>query len=338
MRLYLLKLIFFLLLFQITNAQEWKWENVNLQGMGFVTGIIAHPIYKNVVYARTDVGGVFRWKNSTSEWVPLMDAKNIGYSVESISLDRQNKNILYAKMGNKEVGQLYKSTDSGNSWSPIPLNLYVEGNGEWRHAGERLSALGDLLYYASRRDGLWRSTNQGDSWTQISKDKVPFGEEGGQVFSLIHPTNNNIVYVGVQGFGIYKTNNSGADWSLLPGGPVTNLKPIHGTLSNDGVLYVTYADGSAANRNGKVYKFTGQGNLIDITPSNKENQGFAGISVNPNDKNEVFTFQWNFGDNKGIHRSTDGGNSWDSLSFASGNIEEPGYYPTWSAYTTPVKS
>ncbi|WP_298545561.1 carbohydrate-binding protein [uncultured Aquimarina sp.] len=333
MRLYLSKLFLFLFLFQIASSQEWKWENVNLQGMGFVTGIIAHPLYEDVVYARTDVGGVFRWKNSSSEWVPLMDGKNIGYSVESISLDRQNKDILYAKMGNREVGQLYKSTDLGNSWLPIPLNVYVEGNGEWRHSGERLSAHGDLLYYASRRDGLWKSTNQGDSWFQISKDKIPFGEEGGQVFSLIHPIENNIVYVGVQGFGIYKTDDSGVSWSLLRGGPDIKLKPIHGALSNDGVLYVTYADGPSANREGKVYKYLGDGDLIDVTPSIKESQGFAGISVNPNDRNEVFTFQWNFGNNKGMHRSIDGGNSWDSLTFASDNIEEPGYYPSWSAYT-----
>lgn len=316
------------------NAQDWNWENVNLQGMGFVTGIVAHPSQRNLVYARTDAGGVFRWNNSQSNWVPLMDGKNIGYAVESVAVDPKNPNLVYAYVGNKENGVLYKSSNKGNSWLPLKLNVYTEGNGKWRHAGERLSVSGNLIYYASIRDGLWKSTDEGLNWNQISLNKVPRGIDGGQAFVVVHPFKNKIVYVGVQGNGIYKTVDGGNNWSKLSGGPTIKYKPIHAAISNDGILYITYSTGPAANEQGKVYKYKGQGNLVDVTPDYKESQGFAGISVDPKNANIVMTFQWNFGQKKGIHRSVNGGQTWAPLKFDNlTNVVEPAYYPSWSSFS-----
>ncbi|GAA0725817.1 hypothetical protein GCM10009430_32050 [Aquimarina litoralis] len=301
--------------------------------MGFVTGIEAHPEHANIIYAKTDVGGVFRWKNSTNEWIPLMDGKNIGNNISSISLDRRNKNIVYANVGHKERGVLYKSIDFGKNWKPLPLNVYVEGNGRWRQTGERLSALGNFLLFSSIRDGLWRSTNGGNSWTQVTNDKLPFGVDAGQSFSVIHPNNPKVAYVGIQGHGVYKTINRGVDWNLIKGGPDIRFKPIRGTVSNSGVLYITYATGPASNSEGKVYKYNGTGTLFDITPEVRINKGFAGISVNPKNENDVITFQWDFGTRNGIHHSTDGGRTWKALPFDSKYVTTPAYYPSWSSFT-----
>ena len=38
-------------------ADAFKWGNVVMGGGGFVSGIIASKTEKNVIYARTDVGG-----------------------------------------------------------------------------------------------------------------------------------------------------------------------------------------------------------------------------------------------------------------------------------------
>ncbi|HEX8531997.1 MAG TPA: hypothetical protein VF646_18310, partial [Cytophagales bacterium] len=54
------------------QAQSYAWKNVNLQGMGFVTGLVAHPTTANLVYARTDVGGLFRWNAASNSWTPLI--------------------------------------------------------------------------------------------------------------------------------------------------------------------------------------------------------------------------------------------------------------------------
>ena len=327
-------LLVLLLSYLPLHAQEWQWDNVNLQGMGFVTGIVAHPTASDVVYARTDVGGVFRWEEDTESWTPLMDGKGISQDVESVAIDPENEDLVYATVGEREYNTVYKSPDRGQTWEPLYLAVYVEGNGAWRHGGERLSVLGDRMYYGSRRDGLWQSQDGGYYWRQINITVVPVGTDGGQTFTLMHPSQPTTAYVGVQGSGVYQTTDDGQTWHLLEGGPEVRFRPVHGTIAHDGTLYVTYADGPGENASGRVYKYGGAGTLQDVTPDQRTNQGFAGISVRPDNSQEVLTFQWAFGPTEGIHRSTDGGANWSPLPFdTEGNVTEPAYYPSWTSYT-----
>lgn len=50
-----------------------SWTNVNINGGGgFVDGIVFHPKTEGLVYARTDVGGLYRG-NSADQWTPVTD-------------------------------------------------------------------------------------------------------------------------------------------------------------------------------------------------------------------------------------------------------------------------
>jgi len=75
--------------------------------MGFVTGIVAHPTNKDVMFCRTDVGGLYRWKVSEKIWEPVTDGKIPNYGVEGIALDPINPEIVYVTID----GKLYKSTE-----------------------------------------------------------------------------------------------------------------------------------------------------------------------------------------------------------------------------------
>lgn len=43
--------------------QTQNWQQAQIDGMGFVTGVIANSKSANEVYVRTDVGGIFSWNN-----------------------------------------------------------------------------------------------------------------------------------------------------------------------------------------------------------------------------------------------------------------------------------
>src|ERR1017187_8494779 len=54
-------------------AQPYTWKSVQIVGGGFVDGIVFHPTATGVRYARTDMGGAYRWNEQAKRWDPLLD-------------------------------------------------------------------------------------------------------------------------------------------------------------------------------------------------------------------------------------------------------------------------
>jgi len=55
------------------HAANYTWNSVKIVDGGFVSGIVAHPGQQGLFYARTDVGGAYRYNSATSTWIPLSD-------------------------------------------------------------------------------------------------------------------------------------------------------------------------------------------------------------------------------------------------------------------------
>jgi len=69
----LLLLILCLSVGKAQNLEPYNWQNVAIGGGGFVSGIITSKTEQNLVYARTDVGGAYRWDVAGNKWMPLLD-------------------------------------------------------------------------------------------------------------------------------------------------------------------------------------------------------------------------------------------------------------------------
>ncbi len=206
---------------------------------------------------------------------------NVGGRITDLVLDPSNQTTIYAGTAS---GGIFKTTDVGNSWTPIfddagalsignlaidpqnPQTLYA-GTGE---------ANGSFDSAAFPGDGIYKTTDGGNNWENIGLENT---EHIGRI--VIDPSNTERVFVAAAGTlygksndrGVYRSINGGDDWEQ--------------------VLFIS--DSTA---------------IIDLV-------------INPQNPNILFAASWERlrypwgriygGPTSGIYRSTDGGDNWTKL-------------------------
>ena len=331
------------------HAEPYVWRNVKMVAGGFITGIVTHPGEPGLMYARTDIGGAYRWSPHRSRWIPLTDWLSPDdwnlMGIESIAIDPGHPSRVYLAAGAYSQswasnGALFRSMDYGRSFKRFDLPIKLGANEDGRCAGERLAVNPrhpNELYLGSRHDGLWKSVDHGGSWSQVTSfPAVTTASWAGIAFVLIDPTvdasGKQAIYAGVSAVGgLYRSLDNGATWEAVAGQPTTLPNngwspsvplPLHAALTSTGVLYVTYSDGPGPNSvgNGAVWKLnTKDGTWTNITPAGPWWAttlwyGFAGVTVDANNPDTVMVStldRWWPGDT--IYRSIDAGANWIGL-------------------------
>jgi photosystem II stability/assembly factor-like uncharacterized protein len=199
------------------TSAPYTWKNVQIVGGGFVDGVIFHPTAHDVRYARTDMGGAYRWDARTSRWQPMLDwmpYKDMNLmGVESIAVDPSDARWVYLACGtytnpSTPNGAILRSKDQGKTFERTDVPFKFGGNEDGRGNGERLAvdpADGRILYLGTRHDGLWRSEDQAATWTKVASfpdvtealppfSEVP-GETRQQRYSRMPPRGDGIVFV-----------------------------------------------------------------------------------------------------------------------------------------------
>ena len=150
----------------------YDYRNCPIPGGGFVPGLLFEKS-REVLYARTDIGGLYRRDFRQGRWIPLNDdvtSEELALTYPlSIAVDEENPGSLYAVCGTRrgEHGYFAVSGNSGESFRLKPLPCPVHGNMPGRSTGERLSCADGRFYFASQSAGLWYSEDEGDTWTPL---------------------------------------------------------------------------------------------------------------------------------------------------------------------------
>ncbi len=324
-----------------TDSMPYVWRNVKIGGGGFVTGIIFHPHQKDLMYARTDVGGAYRWDASQRCWVPITDWVGLDdvnlTGIESLAVDPSDPNRVYLAAGTYGVGPaaILRSADHGQTFQRTDVPFRMGGNETGRFNGERLAVdanHGETLFFGSRHDGLWKSSDRGASWQKVeSFPAQPTGPRQQQVgiVSVVfdpagsspgRPTPKIYAAVSTAETNLFRSFNGGVDWEAVSNQPV-GLRPNHCVPAPDGMFYLSYGRESGPNTmtDGAVWKYNPQNGVwTDITPSKPSGAdqpfGYGAVAVDAQHPATlmVTTFaHWKPHDE--IYRSTNGGASWLQL-------------------------
>ncbi|MCF7220820.1 cellulase [Marilutibacter chinensis] len=331
------------------DVTAYHWRNVAIGGGGFVSGLVFHPRERGLLYARTDIGGAYRWMPAERRWQPLMDW--MGYEdsgrfgVESLALDPSDPDRLYLAVGTylHERGQngvILRSTDRGVTFRRTGLPFRFGGNEQGRGNGERLAVDpndGRVLLFGTRADGLWRSDDAGATWHEVPgfpaiakssaaaaigwRDPRPVGV----AFVVFDPASGSTgspsktIYAGVstKETSLYRSHDGGASWHPVPRQPV-GLRPSHMVRDGRGRWLLSYGDEPGPNNmsDGAVWRFDpADGTWENITPVPRPAAGagfgWGAVAVDATDPDVIVatTFR-RYQPHDDLYRSTDGGRTW----------------------------
>jgi len=312
------------------NAQTPTYGYVKVGGGGYVCSIIESFLENGIYYAKTDVGGIFRWNDATKTWKPLHEWLAPGQTsymgTEAFAIDPSQPNKVYAVGGttywNGGATSVMRSSDRGDTWSVVDVTskFKANGNGSDRQKGETLAvdpANGNILYFGTRySNGLFKSIDAGLTWNRVTTFPDSIGLTSS--FSFVHfdydsytANGSSTIYVGnfKTGNNVHVSRDFGATWQSI-GGFSTGKPQRYSTSYNDRNLYITYTS------NGAVMKYNMDSkSWTNITPATGRN--WSGIAVDIEDPRKVavttYNFwqaeqPWGYGDE--VYYSTNSGSNW----------------------------
>ena len=101
--------------------------------------------------------GIYKWNTSTESW-------NQKFSLSADFLDFvqiPNGDIYATAQSSNHIGGLYKSSDSGESWSLVLQTQYDDNPAT-------IEYYNGVLYYLSNNNEFWKSDDLGTNWSLVS--------------------------------------------------------------------------------------------------------------------------------------------------------------------------
>lgn len=188
----------------------------------------------------------------------------------------------------------------------------------------------NIWYVAVGSGGVWKTTNDGVTWEPIFDNQSSYSI--GSV--TIDPNNPNTIWVGTgenvggrhvgYGDGVYKSTDAGKTWQNMGLKKSEHISKVVVHPENSNIIWVA-AQGPLWDKGGQrgLYKSTDGGQSWDKKLGGNEWTGVTDIELDPRNPDRMYAATWQRqrivpiymggGPGSGIHKSTDGGESWKEL-------------------------
>lgn len=337
-----------------TPQAQFTFSQVAMGGGGFVSGVFATS-EEGLYYARTDVGGSYRYNKDTQKWEAMsydISEEDRGLlGIDGLAFGEKDPNKVYMLAGTEYFSNgltcLLYSDDYGKTWNRTDLTEMIKahGNGMGRGNGERIAVdpkNSDIVYVGGRTGGMVKSTDGGKTFTALDMGTNTSTSNGNGICSIIiDPKSGDdsactTIYAAIsrtQEDNLYKSTDGGATWN-----PVADAPKVFFTqrmkYNGDGKIAITYASAEGPwnnNRTSGGIRLLDMSNdtFTDITPVKKS---YGDIVIDPANPDRMVACTENiyvpqpngqFGDE--FYVTTDGGKNWtllnEKMKMSDGGVE-----------------
>lgn len=312
------------------------WTAIFDNAPGLSMGALAmDPTHPDTVYVGTGEAcsagfsyfgsGLYRTTNGGQTWTPRGLA-NSRY-IARVAVNAENPQILWvAVMGelyttSSERG-VYRSTDGGATWTRSlfindstgacdvvihPENSQIVYAAMW----QRIRTV-EVRRAGGRASGIHRSTNGGQSWERLQDGLPPAGDNVGRIGLAISASQPNILYATYadhpgEFLGAYRTADGGETWNRMNDGSLSSVYSNFGWYfgdirvrpDNPNMVFVLGVPLFRSTNAGQNWSSIGQSVHVD----------HHALWFHPAQPATLL-----LGNDGGVYRSTNNGNSWTFLS------------------------
>jgi len=289
-----------------------NWVKVLPESLTAVSALLVDTNDAMTIYAGVKNGdGLRKSQNAGKSWYPVRIADLWSQSVVAMGMSAGGSEspTIYSiclNFFNAFQGDVFKSTDGGENWVSTIIP-WLSLNPPWALAIDPNDS--DTVYVSTHysQGRLYGSNDGGDTWTTRVQGLPPSVPSG----ILIDPRNSSVM-VGLQEGGIYKSEDGANTWyESSQGLNNADILDIAVDPDSSGIVYAAvWGKGQHLTRstNGGQTWQTLSGSptyfrAVAVDPQNPKTL-YAGKSLQPESLIGHYIY---------IHRSTDGGQTWQSI-------------------------
>jgi photosystem II stability/assembly factor-like uncharacterized protein len=319
-----------------TVLQAMQWRLIGPHRGGRITAVSGVPSQMATYYIGSPGGGVWKTEDGGQVWKPIFDHEPVA-SIGAVAVAPSDPKVVYVGTGEQTQGNgVYRSTDSGSTWTNIGLRETHVITGvivDPRNPDTALvAAAGD--HWSGAERGVYKTTDAGKNWKKVLYKDV----ETGVANIEADPDNPSVVYAALwtrpddpfsvdppeqkkkQDAAIYKSTDEGSTWNAvegkgLPAEPMGRTGVAVAPGTNGMRVYAIFSQGLFRSEDGGA---SWQRSTTD--PRIVGNGYFSRVFVDPKNASRVYVAQTS------MYRSTDGGRTFEAWAGAPSGDD---YHVLW---------